>query len=1587
MSQTVSQLEKTRLELLDMGLRSNPLLSFRHSTARTLEIVDERPQQLFNLLVQQHRAMGFLSLPEELAVDSGATPTVETVAGFLAEQAGGKRYTDLNLQTRLTAVHLDNQLLKIQTEANIYFQEQGIDILYLALGFVHWYEAESSDRLRQAPLVLVPVSLERGDARERFKLKYTEADLGPNLTLAAKFKGEFNVVLPEFEELENLETYFDQVAAAVQSQKRWQVARDDVALGFFAFGKFQMYQDLQASNWPQDKQPAAHPILDSLFESGFSYLEASDLSLGAGTEDRTSHASGVERLLLVKDSDSSQTEAVLAVRRGDNLVIQGPPGTGKSQTITNIISQALADKKTVLFVSEKMAALDVVKRRLDDTHLGDAVLELHSHKSNKKAVLKSLLKTMEQGVPNSPERHGELERLTKARQRLDDYCEQVNTPVLATYTTYIQALGKSLQVTQTAKGQSLPDFDFEWMRAWDETRYTENLAIVKTLVAHLKEMGPPCQNPFAATQLRDYSPVEQQKVSDLMGCSRQTLNVLMAVGAQIAQAMQLPRPTSLNESHVIVAAARRALAAPALGGLNLSTDDWQVHRDAIAHLLGSGEQMDALKAQHCDRFIDAIWDADILRTRMAIASKGESWLRIFSGEYRRAKSTLTGLMKQARSGRPADWVAWLDDVLSYQQAHQQYRAHATLGARLFGSQWQETSSDWNVLRTLSDWVIETYDAIGEKKIPDGIIAFLEGASDLSHYQPALQALEQACNDFAAPLQALLQHLGLQIAEGKLAAVALQSVLERLDTWEQKSDAIYQMTRFNRLRDDFAEAGIGKVTDTAYHWTSDVEAIRLGFQYTWYSGLVNIAYHQREAIRQFDRISHEYVLAEFRKLDAALFNFAQESLVSQLFQRLPTPQARGEVDILRREFNKKRRHLPIRRLIHQAGRAIQQIKPVFMMSPMSVATYLEPGALEFDLVVFDEASQVKVADAVGAILRGKQVVVVGDTKQMPPTDFFSKSIEFDDDEAEATLTADIESILGLFLAKGAPERMLRWHYRSRHESLISVSNQEFYDNRLMIFPSPGVNPTAEGLKLVHLSDTYYDRGGSRSNPLEAKAIAQAVMDHARQRPQLTLGVVAFSTAQRDAILNELELARRAHPQCEHFFGPNDANEPFFVKNLENVQGDERDVILISIGYGRTQAGRLSMSFGPLNRPGGERRLNVLISRARLAMSVFSNFTADDMETHAASSFGVRALKSFLGYAQNGTLDCREETGNAPDSPFEEQVISAICGLGYDLESQVGCSGFFIDIAVRDPHKPGRYMLAVECDGATYHSSVSARDRDRLRQSVLQGLGWRFHRIWSTDWFRNAHKEICRLHESIKGAEAYYQALDEEPQQLPEPEIMEITEPEIERAQVEPTEESNRTLYRSFGPMPVSSFGGGTIYDLKTETLARAVTEVIKLESPVHIKRLTQVVLSSYGVARAGARIQHLIEAALNLASQSHRVMNKGDFLYHPDTALEVRNRAQLPSAERKFDWVSDEEIQLAIATAVSNSYSLNNEDATAMALDMLGFSRATAAVKSRIGGLIDQLLEKRVLAIDRDRLTMGHTSIRDLLANGGPIPET
>ncbi|MGL6445579.1 DUF4011 domain-containing protein [Aeromonas veronii] len=528
MSAVISQkLQSSRKELLDIGLRNN-MLNFR-KTAKTLMVVDERSEEVFNILYRQEKAMTFAPMarkrlaelakaakPEEAGDDTASDEELlheldslgwSSIADEADEDEAGKarRHMDTHLQTAIDDERLFLQLLKIHTEAKGFIEEQGVNTLFLALGFLHWYEADSSENLRKAPLILLPVCLERSGAKDAFKLKYSGDELMENLSLVAKLKTDFGLDMTScaFDE-DSLATdesglgrFYGDVADVVSKQGRWKVASNEIALGFFSFGKFLMFRDLDPKSWPEEKQPDAHGVMKRLLGSGFGDIGAAypeDVNIDSVI------APGDVRF--VKDADSSQTEAILEVREGSNLVIQGPPGTGKSQTITNIIAELIGQKKTVLFVAEKMAALEVVKRRLDESHLGDAVLELHSHKSTKQSVLKELGRTLDQGRPLTNVGEDDLARLKELQDGLNQYCEAVSASAGASGLPFVDVLGRYLKLKRVYAG--LPVIPFAPMAAWSYAEQQKRLELVEELVLHLEEMGRPDLSVFGVVSGRSF---------------------------------------------------------------------------------------------------------------------------------------------------------------------------------------------------------------------------------------------------------------------------------------------------------------------------------------------------------------------------------------------------------------------------------------------------------------------------------------------------------------------------------------------------------------------------------------------------------------------------------------------------------------------------------------------------------------------------------------------------------------------------------------------------------------------------------------------------------------------------------------------------------------------------------------------------------------------------------------------------------------------------------------------------------------------------------------------------------------------------
>ncbi|WP_165970836.1 DUF4011 domain-containing protein [Peribacillus frigoritolerans] len=670
--------------------------------------------------------------------------------------------------------------------------------------------------------------------------------------------------------------------------------------------------------------------------------------------------------------------------------------------------------------------------------------------------------------------------------------------------------------------------------------------------------------------------------------------------------------------------------------------------------------------------------------------------------------------------------------------------------KTFGDYFSGYTTDWDRIFDALAWLEEWMTYFVNHEVPESLMAYIsEGAGEdqkkiLISYFDNNAALLAHNDKLFLDLNNYFSIEALQSDGRTLQNCTFIDYVSWIDKRAGSISELENWIRFKRLEKKLKEANLSSFlkhieSEKPNEWLF-VELFQKRFYRKWLDSI----YQEEDILYDFDAGQANEIIQNFREADLKSLVENAERIQSILEKKRQHANEslsfRQELSVLLHEIGKKKRHIAIRKLLSQTSALSLEIKPCFLMSPLSVSQYLDANDIAFDVVIFDEASQIFPEDAIGSIIRASQVIIVGDNKQLPPTDFFKAGgigEEFEDEDE-----VDYESILDE-CKNVLPNMRLRWHYRSRHESLISFSNAAFYSNSLITFPSADHGEHL-GVKFVYVPDGLYDRGGTRSNQREAEITAQLVFEHFSKTPNRSLGVIAFSDAQATEIREQIDLMRRKNPSMEEFFKEEQQDE-FFVKSLENVQGDERDTIFFSIGYAKAPDGSLYMNFGPLSKNGGERRLNVAVTRAKYQIKLISSLLPQDIPLERTQSVGVHRLREYMEMARSGHLPTYSSSQNKKifDSPFEEDVYDALVDLGYEVHTQVGVSGYKIDLAVVDPFRPDSYLCGIECDGKTYHSSKVARDRDRLRQQVLENLGWKIHRIWSQEWFKKRNLEITKI----------------------------------------------------------------------------------------------------------------------------------------------------------------------------------------------------------------------------------------------------
>jgi very-short-patch-repair endonuclease len=1375
------RLARWKSKLLDLTLRNRLINSKPTKTMLPLRVPD--PAHLEDALADGQE-WKFRPLPQ---IMQGDDPRVAAVATRRTGEDPVKAAAKQAMEQKelLAAVEpkvLDSRLYEIYSAARLGLEEGGANTLYLALGFLRWAEDERAEKTHLAPILLVPVTLTRQSVRTGYAIKRHDDETIVNPTLVQLLRENFQLTLRGLEPLPtdgngvDVKKIWQIFRLTVKEIPRWEV-KEDVYLGIFSFTKYLMWKDLQ-DRTAQLKQSR---VVDHLIERPREPIGVrEDLSQREDLDER--HAPG--NLLAPLLADSSQLNALSRACAGHDFALEGPPGTGKSQTITNLIAHFLGHGKSVLFVSEKMAALDVVERRLKAIGLGPFCLELHSAKARKTEVLAQLREAMDAArgmTAGNWER--EAERLGRLRADLNEF---------------VRALHRRHRNGLTVRGATDTAIRYrEWTAApmpWpdpnthDEEELDRVRETIRTIQSVTGELGKTKNHPLSLVQHTDWTNIWEEhllkEAAALEAAASRLQEAAVAIAPVLGIKLDAPSLVLLDAVDGLIDVLLKALQVPqgfaAQGGNAAVRARMQIIRQ-------HGERRQAHWRQLAGKFKPGISAVNGELLAQDWSSASATWWPKRWFAQRAVTGCLAVYTCDQERPTPEEMPALLEVLHGLNGEDRAMKASEIHCLELLESEYKGTDTDWVVVQRYEQWGKHFEEAIERLASGDdesAMVAMTEQLRKLVSEQRSLLlptgaasgrliAFRDAWHAFRNQIATVAELSGAgQALAGESTVAGLPSRVKAIaGGWTSSRRSLRLWCRWRQLRGQALSAGLEGVVRALEEERLSARDLTAYAEYSYQNWWLKAVIDREPALRNFASADHDRKILEFRQADERFQNLTERYIVAVLAGKVPRPQAGQRPDqemaLVLRELAKQRAHLPVRQLVHRIPNLLPRLKPCLLMSPLSVAQYLDAAHSNFDAVVFDEASQIPVWDAVGAIARGKQLIVVGDPKQLPPMNFFNRADDAEDtvlgNEEDAPVQ-DLESILDECLGAGLPTLRLEWHYRSRHESLITFSNHRYYDSRLITFPSPVTNDLAVKLNLV---GGTYDRGATRTNRAEADAIVKEIMAHFSDelRRKLTMGVVTFNQTQQRLIETLLDEELRKHPEIEQRIAEH-GSERLFIKNLENVQGDERDLILFSITYGKDAAGKMAMNFGPINQEGGQRRLNVAITRARTGVAIFSSIRPDDIDLSKTGSAGVTDLKNYLEFAIKGPRAIIEQvlpTGLEPESPLEIEIIRVLRSKGWTVHPQVSCSGYRIDMAVVHPHEQGKYLLGIECDGATYHSLPTARDRDRLRQFVLEGLGWTLHRVWSTDWWNDPERETEKLERSINKQVAAYSSKSSEPSQ--------------------------------------------------------------------------------------------------------------------------------------------------------------------------------------------------------------------------------
>lgn len=1576
----VSKQKLWERKLLDLTLR-NSLLNIR-ITRSVIQFITIHTGKLEDALAngEEFQVLARPSDWDNPLRDSGLYQVLhqsDPIADLVAHELNHRR-----IRTYLSDAELVYSLTSLYRASRLSMEENGANTLYIGLGLLRWYETEASERPRFAPILLIPVEIIRKSAQKGYVIRSREEETIMNITLLEMMRQDFGIniggleTLPRDESGIDVKLVFNIIRQAIMAKARWDV-EEQAIMGTFSFSKFILWNDIHNNA----AQLCRHPLVASLVSGKLEWEAGGQAGAAAVTDDRLHPAD----VALPISTDSSQLQAILSSGQGKSFVLHGPPGTGKSQTITNIIANALFAGKRVLFVAAKKAALDVVESRLEAIGIGPFCLELHSNKAKKSSVLEQLKRATEITQKTAPESfRSEAERLFSLRSELNIYVEALHEQ---------QSFGYSLFdvfscYSQLPEGEDKVYFSASVLEKLGREAFTnwhdlsEQLQAAGTLIQH------PHNHPLNCIRLQQYTPQVKQEAKQGIEEALRLLQQLAKQNDTVSRMLKMEGAIhTLEQEAQLIKLSELFLQAGEIPASMLQIDALEQTLALVTGIIAHGKERNRLRSELLQQFRKEILQYPAAQVLTEWNMAAEKW---FLPRWLKQNRLIKDLRSLSLSGSIAkeQVLVLLQQIISYRQ-EQELLDKATYLPGLAGFLWQNGECDWDQLARAGDALIAgnrlagAILGIGQLKDWRTRLAaeFAEGSKAyMATCEQEVGKYAKSLLQLAAQTESLKALLGVNAGVLEGAGNTNEKLTATLSLWLKHLETLKDWYNYTVIHDAALHAGLQPLVGSYENGAIITAEVVMQFRKGFFRSAADYIITKHSVLATFNGDLFEEKIRKFRQLCKQFEALTRQELYARLSAGIPSfsqeASQSSEIGMLQRMIRNNGRAMSIRKIFDQVPNLLHRLTPCMLMSPISLAQYFDANSAKFDLVIFDEASQMPTCEAVGAIARGNCVIVVGDPKQMPPTNFFSNNY-VDEDNIEKE---DLESILDDCLALSMPSQHLLWHYRSKHESLIAFSNAKYYDNKLLTFPS--TDDITSKVRFVPV-EGYYDKGKTRQNKFEAKAIVDEVVRRLSdpELSQRSMGIVTFSSVQQMLVEDMLMEVFKLRPDLENT--ALESGEPLFIKNLENVQGDERDVILFSIGYGPDQEGKVSLNFGPINREGGWRRLNVAVSRARYEMMVFSTLRSDQINLSRTGAEGVAGLKAFLAYAEKSKTALplpQMQQAIAKTDSFENLIADVLRQQGYEVHTQIGASAYKINLGIVDPDNPDRYLLGILTDGKNYYRAHTSKDREITQVNVLRMLGWNIHKIWSTEWWEKPEKVIAGIITAIEQVKTSKGLVSEkvnlrvdtfnhQPEQYA-PDVHGVINSSVSASASVPKATAG-VSYIAANLEPVKTISADEFFwSQHRERIKNQLMAVVSAEAPISRDLLCKRVLNAWGIARQGSRISAHFDTLLSELDLMQTKYGQQVFFWriNEDAAIYKTFRvAATDEWRRDADDLPIEEIANAIIEIIRQQVSLSRTDLVREVARLFGYGRIGNNLKQAVNTAVDYAAEKNMLTLHNDRV--------------------